>query len=284
MPKVSERQLVIDEIEQFIEASLLLDALDVEDSSSDESSESSSDSDMDPIDIAFELLTDALGKRYHAPRLRVPKSNHFRMEILFNLPCNRFAQQMRMSPTAFRHILNLIEINPIFMNNGHCPQRDVRFQLAVTLYRFGRHGNGVSLADITHMGISEGSVELYTNRVIVALLSLEREWVRWPNEEEKKSIKRSIEEISGFPSCIGFVDGTHVGLFAEPVKHGEDYFNRKNGYSINTLIVCDLNGKITYVLAGFPGSCHDMRVFTNSRLATHSNDFFTGELLFFKVL
>jgi hypothetical protein len=93
-------------------------------------------------------------------------------------------------------------------------------QLAVTLFRMGRFGNGASVTDLAHTsGFSEGSVEKYTERCQKALLALLDNYVRMLTDEEKEMEKRWVEEHSG---CIGWrdgwlmYDGTPVNLFQKP--------------------------------------------------------------------
>ena len=42
------------------------------------------------------------------------------------------------------------------------------------------------------------------------------------------------------------------------------HLNRHNYTSQNMLVVCDFNMRFTFVLAGWPGSVHDMRVFNDA--------------------
>lgn len=94
------------------------------------------------------------------------------------------------------------------------------------------------------------------------------------NTEEKEAIKHSIQESHGIPDVIGIMDGTHVILGAKPSYQGEQYFNKKSRYSISCMIVNDHNCRITHLHAGFPGSAHDSRVFTNSQIWLHHAEFF----------
>jgi hypothetical protein len=105
---------------------------------------------------------------------------------------------------------------------------------------------------------------------------LEKQVVCWPDEEEREQIKHQIEAESGFPSCLGFIDGTLIVLENKPLLDGEDYFSRKGRYGIAGLIICDHNKRIRYVYSGWAGCAHDARVFENSRLALHPEQFFTG--------
>ena len=52
---------------------------------------------------------------------------------------------------------------------------------------------------------------------------------------------------------MGAIDGCHIEINAPPDNH-EDYFNRKQHYSVN------LQGKIMHATVGYPGSIHDAQV------------------------
>ncbi|GAV04551.1 hypothetical protein RvY_14818 [Ramazzottius varieornatus] len=85
---------------------------------------------------------------------------------------------------------------------------------------------------------------------------------------------------SGFPDCVGMLDGTLIPLEYKPKKDGEDYWSHKSRYGISAVIVSDDKRKIRYVFVGFCGSVHDMRVYSNSRLASLTSKLFTpGEYL-----
>ena len=147
----------------------------------------------------------------------------------------------------------------------------------MVLFRFGAYGNGASRENVAaSFHVSIGVLSKFTKRVMVALLSLEKNVVCWPSAAEKKAIKHSIEGSHGFPHVIGIRDGTHVILAAKPGYQGEQYFNRKNRYSISCMIVNDRNYRITHLHAGFPGSACDSRVFTNSKIWLHHADFFNS--------
>ncbi|GAV05984.1 hypothetical protein RvY_16028 [Ramazzottius varieornatus] len=61
----------------------------------------------------------------------------------------------------------------------------------------------------------------------------------------------------------------------KPKKDGEDYWSHKSRYGISAMIVCDDKRKIRYVFVGFCGSVHDMKVYSNSRLASLTSKLFT---------
>jgi hypothetical protein len=80
---------------------------------------------------------------------------------------------LHVSPLVFLTVLDLIEDHTIFRNDTNLGQTLIEQQLAVTLFRMGRYGNGASVEDIAcAAGYSEGSVENYTNCCFEAILSL----------------------------------------------------------------------------------------------------------------
>jgi len=74
-----------------------------------------------------------------------------------------------------------------------------------------------------------------------------------------------------FNNCIGAIDGTHVPVIVDKdlmVQH----MCRKNITTQNVMACCDFDMRFTFVLAGWPGSVHDMRVF-NDAMDKWSNKF-----------
>jgi hypothetical protein len=57
------------------------------------------------------------------------------------------------------------------------------------------------------LGIRKDWVKIYLLRAVV--LSLSKDTVFWPNEEEWKEIRNCFHEKYYFPYCVGVVDGTH---------------------------------------------------------------------------
>ncbi len=98
----------------------------------------------------------------------------------------------------------------------------------------------------SYLFLGAGTVVLYTNRVITALLDIESQFIRWPSEHERVTISNRIKEKSGFPDCVGVVDGTHINFAQRPHVDPECYWTRKQKYSLNATIVCDDDRRIIY--------------------------------------
>ncbi|KAG8911346.1 hypothetical protein FRC01_005762 [Tulasnella sp. 417] len=248
----------------------------------------------DLIHRANEISTDTaillaiLQTRYLAPRLPLPKAGQLHLAFEFaamGQGKHRFVQMLRVTPDAFHHILSLIQDHPIFTCRGPRPQAPVELQLAVTLYRAGRYGNGSSVGDIARIaGVSEGSVLKFTERCIAAILSLENHALRRPTAEEKEREKEWVERRVGCPSfrdgwCTG--DGTLVHLHQKPGLNGDAYFSRKMQYDLNVQIVNLFTSlRVVDYVTGFCGSAHDSAVFQYSAVSLYPNWFFEdGEFM-----
>ena len=132
---------------------------------------------------------------------------------------NRFRARFRMSPTTFDKIWNMIKDQNIFANVSTSAQFDPRPQFLIVLFRFGAYGNGVSIANVVALfHIFAGVLLKFTKRVIVTLLSLEKNVICWPNATKKEAIKLSIQESYRFFNIIGMMDGTHV-IFAAKLSY-----------------------------------------------------------------
>ena len=112
---------------------------------------------------------------------------------------HRFRNMLWIPLLSFHVLLGLIEPHPIFQSGSQNAQVEVEIQLAVTLYRMGRYGNGASVQEVAHVaGISEGSVEIYTERCLTAIESLHDMFVHQLTPEEKEQEKKWVDEHLGF--------------------------------------------------------------------------------------
>lgn len=85
----------------------------------------------------------------------------------------------------------------------------------------------------------------------------------WPDHDAQEQIFRVIYESSGLSNCIGFIDGTHIGLSFLP-NGDKDYINRKSYPSIQLQLVVDDKMMIRDTYVGWPGCVHDARVYRKS--------------------
>jgi hypothetical protein len=168
---------------------------------------------------------------------------------------DRFRRKLRVDPDTFDGLVALIEAHEIFSNNSNCPQLPVPLQLSVFLFRAGHYGNAASPEDVAQWaGISVGGVEKCTDRVIISLLSLHDEAIHFPGADDKERAKAFVEANSCPEWRGGFlvVDGTKIPLFQRPGLHGDTWFDKDGGYSVDcqVRVLFFYASEISYVLLG----------------------------------
>jgi hypothetical protein len=77
--------------------------------------------------------------------------------------------------------------------------------------------------------------------------------------------------FSSFYGDIGSIDGTYI-LVVVPSSLTITHFGRYQKTTQNVLAVCDFDMRFTFVVPGWPGSVHDMRVF-NEALDKYADKF-----------
>jgi hypothetical protein len=194
------------------------------------------------LNLDFEIMLAIIQTRYLRGRgAPVPKAGNFHLAWEYAQSPehhHRFVNMLRMSPESFQLLHTLIQDHPVFTNGSNNAQTPVENQLAVTLFRMGRYGNGASVMDIARQaGCSEGAVEAYTSRCFEAIESLQAMFMRPMSEQEKEVEKAWIEEHVGLGGLWreGWVmyDGTIVVLYQRPGLNGDAYYTRKGNYGLN---------------------------------------------------
>jgi DDE superfamily endonuclease len=188
-----------------------------------------------------------------------------------------FLANFRMDRHCFNQLTTLLKKDKVFTNyDKKMEKRDPVLQIMVFLKYLGSYGNSASALMIGRaMGISKGAVLDYVYRTATAICNLRQHVIKWPNEQGRKEISQRIQEDFDFPNCVGLIDGTLFPLAFKPKLNGEDYFTRKGGYSVNGLVICDDQARITWFGMGWPGSVHDNRVWSNSEIFLNKQQYFT---------
>ncbi|TYJ51092.1 hypothetical protein B9479_008356, partial [Cryptococcus floricola] len=191
-----------------------------------------------------------------------------KIDALLALPRPDFKRKFRLTRHQFGWLLGQIEGNQVFIANSIRPQAPVQYQLAVALYRFGHCGSSASHFDVAEQfGVSEGTAENWTNRVISAILhDLEENALAWPEESERAVIADIFEDDLGLPGgCVGIADGCLFPFYLRPARvDAADFYSYKGAYGFNILCICGPDKRIRYHKCGYPGSVHDNRVYNAS--------------------
>ena len=205
----------------------------------------------------------------------IPKTRAF-FDIVWDLPDDQFRLITRMNRESFVVLCKKLEFCKEFYSYGTKLQAPVWKQLLLVLNRLGCNGNGASMKRhaIWH-GVSYGTVEKYTERVIAALLRHEREYISWPDVYERKVISRCLARDFGLKGAVGMIDGTQIHFFQRPGVDGEVYWTRKSQYSINLQIVCNDKKEVTWYHTGYPGTLYDSTIIDTSNIVMHHDQYFS---------
>ncbi|CAH1958057.1 unnamed protein product [Acanthoscelides obtectus] len=76
--------------------------------------------------------------------------------------------------------------------------------------------------------------------------------------------KRIWQSMYTFPTAIGVIDCTHIGIL-KPNRHGDEHINRKGKPTLNVQATFDARETFTSVDVRRPGSVHDSRIWRNSQ-------------------
>jgi nuclease HARBI1 len=172
---------------------------------------------------------------------------------------NEFQRRYRLKKETVLHLLSRLGTS-LEPNRNH--EINARQQLLMTLRLLS--GCTLQLVCSDLQQTSQSSVSRIFKRVVEAICSLRGEFIRMP--ANITAVKNTFFEYGGFPGVIGCVDGTHIAII-KPRHYGdgtEIFRCRKGYYSINTQILCGPEYLIYNVVAKWPGSTHDSRVFDNS--------------------
>jgi hypothetical protein len=80
--------------------------------------------------------------------------------------------------------------------------------LAVVLYRLGGKSTVWDLC--SKFGIAEGTVQLFTFRITLALKSLKSYVIVWLRGDYRQEVHKGFEEKCESPNAIGALDGSHT--------------------------------------------------------------------------
>ncbi|POW14245.1 hypothetical protein PSTT_03097 [Puccinia striiformis] len=162
------------------------------------------------------ILEAALSHCYYAPRIALQQAPPITEFLLVRLEDRRSKQEFRMTRASFLKLCARVADDPVFQNNSNNPQRPITEQMMVTLKRLGCFGNGASVGMLARFfRVGEGTVELYTDRCIMAILRFKNQVLKWPTAIERGKMAEEYGEV-GFKGCVGVIDGSLIPLSDSP--------------------------------------------------------------------
>ncbi len=185
-----------------------------------------------------------------------------------------FKHKYHIDKESLDIITEMIKGHDVFQKQTNAGwQVPVKHQLMVLLNSLGTEcSNNNSQRNV--FLFCRGTSCLYCNWCVKALTSLCNEYIKRPNEEERKKISERILKKFGILNCVGIMDGTLLVGLKPSCDDAANYHGRKLPFSLTVLFIYDGKRRISYCLAGFPGSTHDNRVWRNSNVNQLSNEHF----------
>ena len=109
--------------------------------------------------------------------------------------------------------------------------------------------------------VSQQSVDKYIEKCDNAILSLEEDFLYYPDKAQQEQMERTMRRKFHIPNLYLGVDGTHIRFSQVPRDRpdhtiSQHYINRKHYYSVNAMIVCN-EAQIVHVDCRWPGQVHD---------------------------
>ena len=109
-------------------------------------------------------------------------------------------------------------------------------------------------------GLGKSSAKVVFREFEEALCRNKDVFNRFPyTTDEDQEVMNDVEEEYHFPQIVGAVDGCHIEIKALP-QDKEDYFNRKQYYSINLQETVNPQLHFQHIAVGFPERMHYSRV------------------------
>ncbi|CAH2094789.1 unnamed protein product [Euphydryas editha] len=211
----------------------------------------------DELDVYFQRVT-----RPRRNRVIRPRPNYF--DILDDVD---FRARFRLTKRTVANILSLIESDIKTTSNYNFAITPMQC-LLITLRYFATGTFLTVCGDFG--GVSKASARRIIHKVSEAIAKLRPLFVKFP--ADTNNISQDFYEIARFPRVVGVIDCTHITIKSPGGETAEWYRDRKGNLSMNVQTIVDNRLKIMYIVARWPGSCHDQTIFNNSHIKQRLSD------------
>ena len=167
-------------------------------------------------------------------------------------------EHFRVSRETFEFLCDLVRVKQQKQQTRLRVPVSVEERVDLALWRLAT-GNSYRSCGL-QFGLGKSTAKIICSEFEQAIFDLKDRFIKFPltSEENGKNIEE-FEELNGIPQIVGAIDGCHIEINA-PSQNHEDYFNRKQHYSVNLQAIDDAYLKIIHATVGYPGSIHDARV------------------------
>lgn len=198
-------------------------------------------------------------------RQRQPRTFRERRDFLREYSDAQLIERFRLDRAGILYVTDLVR-DALESRTARNKALSPEMKVAITL-RYLATGK-MQLCNSDDFGTSQPTVSRAITQTLNALAQRDnfRRFVNFPVTQQEVQLKQQqFMQVAGFPGVVGVVDGTHVRIVA-PREHEAEYVNRKRFHSINVQVVFDATYRILDIVAKWPGSVNDARVFNESGL------------------
>ncbi|XP_037520859.1 putative nuclease HARBI1 [Rhipicephalus sanguineus] len=179
--------------------------------------------------------------------------------VIFNE--DEFLSRYRFSKRAVLELLSVLPLEPSLDGRG-CPVPPL-LQVLVALRFYGAGTFQVVSADLVNL--SQPTVSRIVKRVTNVIAgTLFPALVKLPDVTQAGQVMEEFYRIANFPGVTGCIDCTHVKIKSPGGDDAEVFRCRKGYFSINVQAITGPRLQFFDVVASWPGSNHDSRIFDNS--------------------
>ena len=141
----------------------------------------------------------------------------------------------------------------------------VEKRIAAALYFMGHGGDLQRAAD--DFDISVSLFHKIFKEFVEAVIKRMGHLLSWPSSvSEMREIMNGFWERRHLPGCCGAIDCSHILVTSPDHEETRPYLDRSGHKSVILQAVVDCQGRFLDVFAGWPGSVHDQRVYSESLL------------------
>ncbi|XP_064458513.1 putative nuclease HARBI1 [Ornithodoros turicata] len=176
---------------------------------------------------------------------------------------NEFLVRYRFTKATVQSLFEPLPLEDSVCNRG-LPLPPI-LQLLIAMRFYGTGTFQVIAGDLVN--VSQPTVCRVVEKISQLLArTLFKKLVKFPEAaEEFDATMRDFYQIGKFPGVTGCIDCTHVRIKRPGGPDGEVFRNRKGYFSINVQAITGPRLQFYDLVASWPGSVHDSRIFDNSR-------------------
>jgi nuclease HARBI1 len=181
-----------------------------------------------------------------------------------------FRKRFRVSKVTHAFLKDLLKEDlQACQTRENCLSVDSKILVGLRFLATGSHQQLVG--DASH--VSQSSVSRAIRAFVDAINKRRCSFIYFPEENTWNHLRMRFYEIAQFPGCVAALDGTHIPIKKPTGVHDFEIYRCRKGYfSLNCQILCGYNNMIYDIVARWPGSTHDSRIFRNSRLCHRLQD------------